>query len=110
MFRIVAIAALALFVLTAEVQADKGKGKGKGGNSSAPAQAKVEGTITAVGSASVTIRTRSGVSRTLTVNAATKVERNDRHVELSAFKVGDRGEALFNSTTLLASKVEAVGK
>lgn len=107
MLRLIAVAMLGLFVLNAEVLADKGKGKG--GNASKTDQAKIEGTITAVGPASVTIRTRSGVVRTVTVNAATKVERNDLHVALSAFKVGDRGEALFNTTTMIASKVEAVG-
>jgi hypothetical protein len=109
MLRLIAIATLGLFVLNAEVQADKGKGKG-GNNAAKTAQAKIEGTISAVGPASVTIVSRSGVSKTLTVSASTKVERNDRHVALSAFKVGDRGEALFNATTLLASKVEATGK
>lgn len=109
MLRLIAVAMLGLFVFNAEVLADKGKGKGKGGNASKTDQAKIEGTITAVGPASVTIRTRSGVVRTVTVNAATKVERNDLHVALSAFKVGDRGEALFNTTTMIASKVEAVG-
>jgi len=108
MLRLIAVATLGLFVLTADVHADKGKGKG--GNPSNTAQAKMEGSIIDVGPASVTIRTRSGVTRTVTVDAATKVERNDRHVALSAFKVGDRGEAVFNATTLIASKVEATGK
>lgn len=103
MLRVIAVTILSLFVLTATVDAgDKGKGKKPAG--------KVEGTITAVGASSVTIQARSGGQVTVGVTAATKIERNDRHVSLSAFKVGDRGEALFNPTTKVASKVEAVGR
>jgi hypothetical protein len=107
MFRFITVAVLGLFVINGDVLADKGKGKG--GNGSQTAQAKIEGTITGVGPTSVTIRPRAGAVRTIIVNAATKVERNDRHVRLAAFKVGDRGEALFDPTTMIGSKVEAVG-
>jgi Domain of unknown function (DUF5666) len=103
MLRVIAVAVLSFFVLTTGVDAgDKAKGKKPAG--------KVEGTITAVGASSVTIRARSGGQVTVGVTATTKIERNDRHVSLSAFKVGDRGEALFNPTTRVASKVEAVGR
>ncbi len=103
MLRVIAIAVLSLFIVTAAVDAgDKSKGK-------KPAAGKVEGTITAVDASSVTIQARSGGLTTVGVTATTKIERNDRHVSLSAFKVGDRGEAVFNPTTKVASKVEAVG-
>lgn len=103
MLRVIGVAILSLFVLTTTVDAS-GSGKGK-----KPVAGKVEGTITAVSASSVTIRARSGGQVTVGVTATTKIERNDRHVSLSAFKVGDRGEAVFNSTTRVASKVEAVG-
>lgn len=71
---------------------------------------KIEGTVTAVNleTNQVTLQTRAGVSRLLTVNSATKIERNDRHVLRSAILVGDRGEALFDNN-LVASKLESVG-
>ncbi len=105
MNRSLILAFLSLFVATAVLSADQ---KGKNAPKS-PAQAKVEGVITAVGASSVTITRRSGASTTVGVNATTKVERNDRRATLAAFKVGDQGEALFNATTLVASKVEATG-
>ena len=40
--------------------------------------------------------------------ATTKIERNNLHVTLSAFKVGDTGEAKIG-TDGIALKVEAVG-
>ena len=111
MLRLIALASLGLFLASAVVNADdrgRNRGKNGGNNPAQTAAAKFEGRITAVGAASVTIA-RGTVSKTFIVNAATKVERNDRHVALSAFKVGDRGEAVFNATTLVASKVEATG-
>ncbi len=44
----------------------------------------------------------------LAVNSATKVELNDRHVAITALPIGSRTEALFNPTTLIATKVESV--
>jgi hypothetical protein len=106
MLRYIAMAFLSLFLVSGMVDAgDKGKGKG---GSKKPA-GKVEGTITAIGATSVTIRARSGATTTVQVTATTKIERNDRHVSLSAFQVGDRGEALFNPANRVATKVEAVG-
>jgi YbbR domain-containing protein len=71
---------------------------------------KVEGTITAVDVAAgkVTITTVRGVAVTVTTTATTKIERNDRRVTLAAFKIGDRGQALYDANKV-ASKVEATG-
>lgn len=80
---------------------------GGGGNQSGQAQA--EGTVTAVGTSSVSIKLQNGTIITILIDANTKLERNDLHVALSAFQVGDRGEANYDSTTLLATKFEAVG-
>lgn len=90
---------------------DNGGGSGgNGGNNGGNNQgSKVEGTITAVGANSVTIRRLNGTTITVQVASTTKVERNDFHVALSAFKVGDRGEARYDPTTLVATKVEAEG-
>lgn len=112
MNRSLVLALLSLFVVSAVLQADdrsRNRGKGKSGSPATAAQAKVEGRITAVGANSVTITNRAGANTTVGVDATTKVERNDRHASLAAFKVGDRGEALFNPTTMVASKVEATG-
>lgn len=78
-----------------------------GGNQSG--QSKVEGLITAVNESSISIRQQNGTIVTVLVDANTKIERNDLHVPLNAFQVGDRGEARFDASTMLASKVEAVG-
>jgi hypothetical protein len=83
-------------------------GEDNGGGNQA-GQSKIEGTITAVGSDSVSIRLQNGTIVTVLVNGNTKIERNDLHVPLSAFQVGDRGEARYDATSMIASKVEAVG-
>lgn len=68
----------------------------------------VEGRITAInlGQSTVTITTVSGVAVTVKVVASTKLERNDAHVNLSAFLIGDDAEAVFNAQRV-ASKLEA---
>ena len=83
---------------------DNGSG---GGNQTGSTQ--VEGIITEVTADSVSIRQQNGNIVTVLVDGNTKIERNDLHVSLNAFQVGDRGEARFNATSMLASKVEAVG-
>lgn len=78
-----------------------------GGNQNGSSQ--VEGLITEVTANSISIRQQNGTIVTVLVDSNTKIERNDLHVLLSAFQVGDRGEARFDSTSMIASKVEAVG-
>jgi hypothetical protein len=69
---------------------------------------KVEGTITAVdgGAGTVTIRTQGGSSVLVRTGPSTKLEQNGVHVTLSAFQVGDRGEAEIGPDGI-AVKVEA---
>lgn len=83
---------------------------GKGSGGAQQGELRVEGSITAVNAAAgtVTIRTQSGASVTVTTNAATKIERNGVHATLAAFKIGDRGQARYAAGGL-ASKVEATG-
>ncbi len=58
----------------------------------------------------MTLTLQNGTTVTVTIDSNTKLERNDQHVSsLTAFKLGDRGEALFDATTMVASKFEAVG-
>ena len=73
--------------------------------------AKVEGTLTAVDLAAntVTITPLGGSPVVLNVTAATKIERNEMHVSLSALVIGDAAEAKFDATTMNASKVETTG-
>jgi uncharacterized protein DUF5666 len=68
---------------------------------------RVKGTVSAVDATSVTIEKRDGTSVTLTANATTKIERNDKKATLADLQVGDKVEARFNSTTMVASKIEA---
>lgn len=94
--RIVALSAFALLLVIA-------------GHVQAGDPNRVEGTVAAVGSGHVTIRTRGGTAVQVTVSSSTKIERNGRRVALSAFKVGDRGQARLVAGSQLATKVEAAG-
>ena len=105
---VIAALFMAVVGLASVSEAAKGRGRGGSGGGNEPRPAKVEGRVTAVTANSVTITTRRGAV-TVTVNAATKVERNDRHVRLTSIRVGDRGEALYNAKTFIALKVESVG-
>ena len=62
-----------------------------------------------MGPSSVTIISGRQVV-TVGVSSATKLERNGARVSLSAFRVGDKAQAIYDPTTNLASKVEAVGR
>lgn len=75
-----------------------------------PKPGRVEGTISATTATSITITDRQKHDITLTVDGSTKIERNEVRVKLGALQVGDRAEARFDSTTNLASKIEARGR
>lgn len=74
-------------------------------------QGRVEGTISAVNVAgkSITITTARGIRVTTIAVAGTKIERNGFHSTLNQFRIGDRGQARFNPSTMIASKMEATG-
>lgn len=101
-----------------ESEARRGRGRGRGEGEvrvesergRTPRQNKVEGVITAVNvtTGQVAIRMRNGVTVVVVATAATKIERNDLHASLAAFRLGDRGQALFDNS-FLASKIEATG-
>jgi hypothetical protein len=80
-------------------------GPGKGGNR----EGRVEGTVTRVIADSVTITIRGGAAVTVGANAQTKIERNGRRVPLTGILVGDRGQARFDPTTGIATKIESTG-
>jgi hypothetical protein len=103
---VLAAAALAL-LFTADAGASGPKrGRGNDGTNQ-PRSLKVEGVITALGPSSVTISSGRQVV-TVGVSSATKLERNGARVPLSAFRVGDKAQAIYDPKTNLASKVEAV--
>ena len=93
-----------LMLAAAAVAAPSAFAKGKG---KTPKTGKVEGTLAAVASNGVSIQTAGGVLVSVGVTSATKVELNDRHVPVTSLPIGARAEAVFNPTTLIASKVEA---
>lgn len=104
-------------LLAKEKEPRKGRGRGEGeirgqsgGGGSTVRANKVEGLVTAVNpvTGQVAIRMRNGVTVVVVANAATKIERNDRRVLLSAIQVGDRGQALYNND-FVALKIESVG-
>jgi hypothetical protein len=67
---------------------------------------RVEGAITAVDTVEGTVTIGTRVIQT---DSTTSIERNDRHVRLSAIQVGDRGEARIPRGSTVASKLEAEG-
>lgn len=69
--------------------------------------AVVEGTVTAVASASLTITPQRGAAVTVTTNGSTRVLLNGSPASLTALATGDRAAALFNSSTHVAVDVQA---
>jgi hypothetical protein len=101
---VIALTAVAVVVLLCgTAQAESGSGKNGDG------LARVEGTVSARTADSVTITTRAGNRITVMVNATTKIERNDARTTLAGILIGDRGQARYNATTLVAAKVESTG-
>lgn len=86
-----------------------GAGSGGGGGGAAAA-AQVEGTVTAVDATAgtVTIRLANGTTVVVKTGPGTRVERNDAHATLAAFRTGDAGQARLGSDGV-ALKVEATG-
>lgn len=104
-------------LLAKEKEIRKGRGRGEGeirvasgGGGSRSRANKVEGLVIAVNVATgqVAIRMRNGVVVVVVATAATKIERNDLHVSLSAIRTGDRGQALF-ANNFIATKIESTG-
>lgn len=71
--------------------------------------AKISGTITAVDTVngSVTIDDGAGTVVTVFVNASTSIQRDDLPAFLGDLQVGDKGKAEYNSSTMVATEVEA---
>jgi hypothetical protein len=69
--------------------------------------ALVEGQVTAVGASSITITPQRGSAVSLTTNSSTQVFLNGASSTLSAITVGDQARALYDSTTLIASVIQA---
>ena len=70
----------------------------------------MEGTIAAVNVSAriVTLRFGNGTTRTVTVAASAKIERNGAAASLAAFLVGDFGDAKLGADGV-AVKIEAAG-
>src|SRR5262245_49586279 len=106
LFALLLGAALVLMFSPAPALADSGPGGG--GNQ--PGLRKIEGRLTGINPAAgiVVITTFRGQTFVLRIVPGTKVERNDRHVSLFAFRIGDRAQAIFRPNGV-AVKFEAVG-
>jgi ABC-type Fe3+-hydroxamate transport system substrate-binding protein len=74
--------------------------------------ANVEGKITAISLSHGTVTIKPDVGRAVTVKvgAGTVIERNGQETTLSALKVGDLGDADYNTKTFLASGIDATGR
>lgn len=77
-----------------------------GGQESRRDSLKVKGFVTAVDTLAGTVTLGARVVQT---NSQTRIERNGRHVPLSAVQIGDRGEAKLLSTSGIASSLETNG-
>lgn len=72
-----------------------------------PVKAEVEGMIAAVGADSLTITPRKGgADVTVLVDATTRITRGGKTALLTDLLVGEKVEAKYNTTTMIASKIE----
>jgi hypothetical protein len=77
--------------------------------SESPKPSKVKGVIAAVDTTANTVTitpSKGGADVTLNVDASTLIKKNKITISLADLKAGDRVEAKYNSSTLLASKIE----
>ena len=71
-----------------------------------PAVAAIRGSVTAVAATSITIAPEHGNPVTLVIDASTVITRRGHTATPADIKVGDRAEALYVTTTLLAKRIE----
>lgn len=101
-----AVVALAVLVTANVSSTQAASGRGNGG----ARPGKVEGTITGfVAANGVVIRKQDGQSVTVVPDVGAKIERNGVRATIGQFQVGDRGQALYEPSTGVATKIEAVG-
>lgn len=98
---LVVAVALAPMTLPTPVEASGGGGRN---------QVKVEGVIIGINPTArvVVLRRFNGATIRIQLVPGTKLERNDIHVRLNAFRGGDRGEAVFVNGVVV--KFEARGR
>lgn len=96
-----AIAFVSMVSLTAQPSMAKNGGR----------QPRLEGTLVSVNLATstVSVRRQNGVVVSLFIPANAKIERNDLHATLGAFKVGDKVQARFAADGTTVIKFEGVG-
>lgn len=101
--------ALAIVACSVPTVALAGPGPG-GGGGGGQQQLKAQGIIVGVNpvTGQVAIALRNGQTIFVVAGPTTKIERNGVRVSLYAFKLGDRGQALF-APNGAASKIEAIG-
>jgi len=79
----------------------------KVGTSSGGQEAEVEGTVAALTDTTVTITpTGGGANITLTVNSSTEIKVEGDPGTIASIHVGDHVKAKYNTTTLVATKIE----
>jgi hypothetical protein len=74
-----------------------------------PETSDVEGSVTAVSATSITIAPEHGNPVTLTLDASTRITREDHTITAADIRVGDRAEAQYVTATLLAQRIEVHG-
>lgn len=97
---------MVLFAVLGLVTSERASAKGgSGGND----KGRARGAITAIdsGAGTVTIADRSGSSATLIVAPDTDIRKDSKHVALAALAVGDKADARYNTSSLIAKRIGA---
>lgn len=102
----IAFAVLALIAVLGVVTTEQAAAKdGNGGND----KGRARGAITEIDSnaSTVTIADRSGGSVTLNVTTGTEIRKDSKHTTLAALTVGDKVDARYDTSTLIAKRIDA---
>ncbi len=71
-----------------------------------PQSAEVEGSVTSVSATSITIAGRQGGAVTLAIDGSTRITRDGQTIAAADVEAGDRAEARYDRTTLVAQRIE----
>jgi preprotein translocase subunit YajC len=71
--------------------------------------AEVEGKVTAVSATSITIAPEHSSPVTLTIDATTRITRDDHVIAVGDIRVDDRADAHYDRTTMLAQRIQIEG-
>ena len=80
-------------------------------SSNAKSEAEVEGSISSVGSGSISVAPKKGgAAITVSVDGSTRIKRDGKNVAVTDLQAGDRVSVKYNKTTMLALRIDAKAK